>query len=370
MRRPLSLLIAAVSLGKSSSSRPSTGFVVGPYLSRVTCKLRGGVLERTNSTTTTRLSLSSSLVDEPGSTSIEDLWQQLESSPQGLSSRQVEERLQLYGPNTLASPPGKSTWQLILEQFEDRLVQILLGVAVLSGLFSVWEVQQHAASSSTGGVAEPIWKSFVEPLVIVAILLLNAAVGVWQSQSAQGSLEALKQMQPSLATVLRTNGDNGDTGATAAAKVVDASGLVPGDVIEVRVGDKIPADARLLRLQSSGLQVDEGSLTGESVTVPKLPGNDGTLTSSNKPLQDQKGMLYSGTMITSGSGQALVVNTGMSTQMGKVSPHRDNIPCTVNSPNTLLCMCVCVCVCTRIDSTGCDGSTRRAVQDAVGHQVG
>ena len=344
MRRPLSLLIAAVSLGKSSSSRPSTGFVVGPYLSRVTSKLRGGVLllqERTNST---RLSL---LVDEPGSTSIEDLWQQLESSPQGLSSRQVEERLQLYGPNTLASPPGKSTWQLILEQFEDRLVQILLGVAVLSGLFSVWEVQQHAASSSTGGVAEPIWKSFVEPLVIVAILLLNAAVGVWQSQSAQGSLEALKQMQPSLATVLRTNGDNGDTGATAAAKVVDASGLVPGDVIEVRVGDKIPADARLLRLQSSGLQVDEGSLTGESVTVPKLPGNDGTLTSSNKPLQDQKGMLYSGTMITSGSGQALVVNTGISTQMGKVSPNRDNIPCTacacqLTKKHAFVHVCVCV----------------------------
>ena len=239
---------------------------------------------------------------DPGATPIQELWDQLQSSPTGLSSQQATQRMDQYGPNVLESPPGKNTWQLIVEQFQDRLVQILLGVAVLSGIFSVYEMR-HAVE------AMPWWKSFVEPLVIVAILFLNAAVGVWQSQSAQGSLEALTKMQPSLATVIREDGSS---------QVIDASLLVPGDVLEIRVGDKIPADARLLQLMSSSMQVDEGSLTGESVTVPKFPGDEGTVDDKGMPLQDQRGMLYSGTMVTSGSGRALVVQTGMATQMGKI----------------------------------------------------
>jgi Ca2+-transporting ATPase len=109
---------------------------------------------------------------------------------------------------------------LVLEQFEDRLVQILLGVALLSGVFSYLEVRQ-----ATGD--EALWKSFVEPFVILAILILNAAVGVWQTSSAQDSLEALQKMQPTLATVLRD-------GVWQAG--VQASELVPGDLLEVRVG--------------------------------------------------------------------------------------------------------------------------------------
>ncbi len=236
-----------------------------------------------------------------GSMTVAELWELLESSPDGLSTDDAQARIQQYGRNALQASKGKSIMTLVLEQFEDRLVQILLGVALLSGIFSYLEVRQ-----ATGD--EALWKSFVEPFVILSILVLNAAVGVWQTSSAQDSLEALQRMQPTLATVLRD-------GVWQAG--VPASDLVPGDVLEVRVGDKIPADARLVQLLTAAIQIDEGSLTGESVTVGKLAGEEGTV-KPNLPLQDQRGMLYGGTMVTSGTGRAVVVQTGMDTQMGKI----------------------------------------------------
>ena len=220
----------------------------------------------------------------------------------GLSPTVAKARLRQYGPNALVAPPGKTLLDLIAEQFEDRLVQILLAVAALSGVFSYFEVK------SAGGGGEGLLKSFVEPLVILAILVLNAAVGVWQSKSAEGSLEALKKLQPSLATVLR-DGQWIDG--------IDASELVPGDVISFRVGDKISADARVLTLQTSTLSLDEGSLTGESVTVQKLPGDEG-LAAVGAPVQDMRSVVFSGTMVTSGSGIAVVVRTGMDTEIGKI----------------------------------------------------
>jgi Ca2+-transporting ATPase len=110
-------------------------------------------------------------------------------------------------------------------------------------------------------------------ILAILILILYAGVGVWQGKSASDSLEALSQLQPMLCTVLRQG-----------AFVADypAQDLVPGDVVELRVGDRIPADARLLNLKSSSLQVDEASLTGESVTVSKLPGDKGTVQVLNR----------------------------------------------------------------------------------------
>jgi len=241
----------------------------------------------------------------PATMDIPSLVDELRTSlDSGLSAAQAESRLVQYGPNQLAQPPPKSIWALIAEQFEDRLVQILLVVAVISGIFSFMELQQGHDGMS-------MLQAFVEPLVILSILVLNAAVGVWQGQSALESLQALQTMQPSLCTVLRDGEWQAD---------YDATKLVPGDIISVRVGDKIPADARLLSLQSSSMQVDEASLTGESVTVAKYPGEDGTVEENDRAplLQDQVGMLFSGTMITSGNGHAMVVQTGMDTQFGKI----------------------------------------------------
>jgi P-type Ca2+ transporter type 2C len=323
------------------------------------------------------LSLSSSLLSynasstDASSTLIADLLQQLQvtSVELGLTETQALERLHYYGSNTLIQPPGKSIWRLIAEQFQDRLVQILLLVAMVSALFSILELQQQnngsssiadvaataasvlllqeqpsaaaaaqssSSSSSSAITAHDIWHALVEPLIILTILIGNAAVGVWQTASASFSLQALSKLQPTLCHVLRNGQWQSDFSASA---------LVPGDIIEVRVGDKIPADARLLQLSASTLKVDETSLTGESVTVRKLPGDEGSTTvvlrrqqqqdqqqqgqhstssSSSSPpqppppLQDQVGMLFSGTMVTSGSGLALVVQTGMSTQLGKI----------------------------------------------------
>mmetsp|Transcript_33356 Transcript_33356/g.50321 ORF Transcript_33356/g.50321 Transcript_33356/m.50321 type:complete len:238 (-) Transcript_33356:177-890(-) len=152
-------------------------------------------------------------------------------------------------------------------------------------------------------------------------------VGVWQDLSARSSLEALEQMQPRMATVLRS-----DSGWTTGC---DATQLVPGDIIRVSVGDSFPADARLCSLSSSSMNVDESSLTGESVSEGKLPGDEallfnmenrknGSLSSMQQPfnttvpIQDQESMLFSGCLVTRGSGTALVVRTGPFPQIGNI----------------------------------------------------
>ena len=249
--------------------------------------------------TSSALSYNASSAD-PASMSMDSILSTLQTSSElGLSDLDVQARLKQYGPNALEPPKKASIWELILEQFEDRLVQILVVVAIVSAGFSVLE---HTTDQS-------LWKSFVEPLVIVAILVINAAVGVWQSQSAMDSLEALQKMQPTLCTPVRNNGE--------LLPNTPASELVPGDILQLRVGDKIPADARVIELQSSTLQVDETSLTGESVTVGKLAGEEGR-SSENAAIQNQNGMVFSGTMITSGNALAVVVQTGMNTQFGKI----------------------------------------------------
>jgi len=245
-----------------------------------------------------KLNYNASSVDA-GSFQISELMDQLETSAEsGLTQEQVEERLRLYGKNKLDSAAKPSIWKLIAEQFDDRLVQILVVVAIISAVFSFLE---HTEGQS-------LWQSFVEPLVIIAILVCNAAVGVWQSQSASDSLDALQELQPTLATVIRNGEVIGE---------IPASELVPGDILQLRVGDKIPADARVLELQSSTLQVDETSLTGESVTVSKLSGEEGQ-NDPGAPIQSQFGMVFSGTMITSGNALAVVAQTGMTTQFGKI----------------------------------------------------
>jgi Ca2+-transporting ATPase len=293
----------------TTASRASNSEAKAPSTTALSASTRTGFSKNeTMSPFLTRLEYNSSAVDA-GSLSMDELWTTLESNPEGLSESQASARLVQFGKNSLEQSKSKSTWQLILEQFEDRLVQILLVVALLSGVFSYFEVRQSATAAAELATDEALWKSFVEPLVILAILVVNAAVGVWQSQSASDSLDALQRMQSATATVLRDG---------VWKSSLEASDLVPGDIIELRVGDKIPADSRLLSLQSSSLQIDEGSLTGESVTVGKLPGDEGRADSPNRPVQDQKGMLYSGTMVTSGSGKAVVVQTGMTTQFGKI----------------------------------------------------
>eukprot|EP00980_Cylindrotheca_fusiformis_P025390 scaffold13560_cov161-Cylindrotheca_fusiformis.AAC.10 len=259
----------------SSGSGTNSNMHHHPPPLQLVVQLRGGGADSSTLAAPPSQLYNASAVDA-GSLSVEDLMEQLATDiDTGLTDEQVQERLAIYGPNTLDKAQKASIWKLIAEQFDDRLVQILVVVAMVSAIFSVLE---HTADQS-------LLQSFVEPLVIVAILICNAAVGVWQSQSASDSLDALQELQPTYATVVRNS--------------------------------QVPADARLVELQSSTLQVDETSLTGESVTVSKLPGTEGQ-SAVGAPVQLQTGMVFSGTMITSGNGLAVVAQTGMATQFGKI----------------------------------------------------
>lgn len=201
-------------------------------------------------------------------------------------------------------------------------------MAILSACFSIseiWDILKENAGSNE--VQSTVLQSLVEPGIIVAILFLNAAVGVWQDLSARSSLESLEKMQPRLATVLRRRKGDNDSSRTTSSEWItdyDATKLVPGDVIKLRVGDYIPADSRLGTLTSSTMNVDESSLTGESVSVGKLPGDEGLIDANNNggsksiPIQLQSSMLFSGSLTTRGSGVALVVRTGTDTQIGKI----------------------------------------------------
>jgi Ca2+-transporting ATPase len=289
---------------KQPMRRRSSGSTIrgGGSITRFAATLDG--TNHGNASTQSTLSYNASAVDA-GSLSLEQLFDLLQTSRHGLSQDDAASRWIQFGPNTLDKPGQPTIWKLIAAQFQDRLVQILLAVAVLSAIFSYAEHNNNLHSSS-------LFQAFVEPLVILTILLGNAAVGIWQTVATDDALGALQTLQPRICTVLRNDEWLG---------AHNASQLVPGDIIQVRVGDKVPADGRvvsLLQTSSSSLHVDQGSLTGESTTVAKLPGPQGTCELVGAPIQDQRGMIYAGTMVTRGNALVLVTQTGMQTQMGKI----------------------------------------------------
>lgn len=211
----------------------------------------------------------------------------------GLTQQQAAENLKKYGRNELEEEEGTPMWQLILEQFKDQLVIILLGAAVISFVLALFE--ENDASGT----------AFVEPIVILLILIANAAVGVIQESNAEKAIEALKEYSPSETRVVR----EGQT-----IKIPSAE-LVPGDIIELGIGDQIPADCRLLDIFSSSFRVDQAILTGESVSVNK---ETGAITDPTAVKQDQINTLFSGTTISLGKGRAIVVMTGSSTAIGDI----------------------------------------------------
>ena len=210
----------------------------------------------------------------------------------GLSSGEAYRRItQVYGMNTLPAPAGKSWLSVFREQFDDKLVQVLLGVAALSAGFALAENDPH-------GLAEPA--------IILTILLLNAFVGLWQIMCADDSVAALKKLQPETATVLRDGQWNANFPAIS---------IVPGDIIYLRVGDRVPADGRILSLKTATFSTDEGSLTGESATVMKaVEAVDVTASISGK-----LDMVFSGTVVTNGGCYVLVTNTGAVTEIGAIN---------------------------------------------------
>jgi Ca2+-transporting ATPase len=214
----------------------------------------------------------------------------------GLRSEEVEKLRDKYGYNELEKHDEPSIWSLILEQFNDTLVRILLAAAVISFVLVWYDGEEGGKKEIT---------AFVEPLVIFLILILNAAVGVWQENNAEKALEALKEIQSESATLIR----NGVRVPNLPAKEI-----VPGDIVELRVGDKVPADMRVVELISSTMRLEQGSLTGESEAVNK----NNKPVSADADIQGKKCMVFAGTTVVNGNCICLVTLTGMQTELGKV----------------------------------------------------
>merc|ERR1711931_76421 len=220
----------------------------------------------------------------------------------GLTDSQVAANQEKYGPNEMPAEEGKSLWELILEQFDDLLVKILLLAAVISFVLACFE--EH----------EDLLTAYIEPFVILLILIANAVVGVWQERNAESAIEALKEYEPEIAKVMRKN--------HASVQRIKARELTPGDICEISVGDKVPADIRLVTIKSTTLRVDQSILTGESVSVIK---HTDAVPDPRAVNQDKKNMLFSGTNIAAGKAVGIAVGTGVSTEIGKI---RDQMAAT------------------------------------------
>lgn len=213
---------------------------------------------------------------------------QLETGPKGLTQQQACRRLRLYGSNVLAKPPQKSLLRRFLAQFQDFMVLILLLAAAVSFLTS-W----------AQGSAD-----YVDCIIILLVVNVNAVIGLVQESKAEKALSALQDMAAPHAQVVR----GGKTLRLA------AEDLVPGDVVLLQAGDLVPADLRLT--QAAQLQTQESALTGESVPVHK---DAAALCPETAPLGEWHNMCFASTTVSAGHGQGIVVATGMQTQVGHIA---------------------------------------------------
>jgi P-type Ca2+ transporter type 2C len=200
----------------------------------------------------------------------------------GLHDQAVADRRRVHGYNELDEVPPVPRWKKFLGHFSELVIVILIVAAVISGLLGEWS----------------------DALAILAIVVLNAVLGFLQEQKAEHALAALQKMSAPQAKVIR----NGYL------QVIPAQDLVPGDRIELEAGDKVPADARLIH--ASSLRVQEATLTGESLPVDK---DSESVWADTTPLADRRNMTYMGTVVAAGKASAVVVATGMKTELGRIA---------------------------------------------------
>lgn len=214
-------------------------------------------------------------------TKLNDIYKELKTNEKGISESEAKTRLDEYGKNKIESGKKISPFLIFLSQFNNPVVWVLIGAAIISGILG----------------------EIVDLYVILIILMANAVIGFKQEYNAEKAIEALKKMA-SLKTVVLRDGSQ---------REIDAEDLVPGDVVLLSAGEKIPADCRLFFINN--LQVQEAALTGESLPVSKKVIDYST----KLELGDQRNMVFSGTIITEGKGKAIVVGTGMKTEIGKIA---------------------------------------------------
>ena len=222
------------------------------------------------------------LPKKPWHSSWEDLAKELEVSPQsGLSPPEVKKRRRMFGPNRIRRAQRKSPWVILVDQFKNLIVLLLAAAAALSLLFGHW------------------W----EGISIIVALAINILIGFFTEWKAVRSIEALQEMSRVSAKVLRDGN----------VRKVSAHEVVPGDVLVLERGDIVSADTRLFETEK--LEADESALTGESVPVSKTVAP----LDEELPLAERSNMLFKGTSLTRGAGRGIVVATGMTTELGRIS---------------------------------------------------
>lgn len=213
---------------------------------------------------------------------LDDVHVKLQAPADGLTSEEVSRRLEKYGPNELKEKPKPTFFQLVLAQLNNFIVILLIVASVVSALLGDW----------------------IEAVVIMLIVVLNAILGVVQESRAEEALAALKKMAAPESQVMRDG----------QRVSVPASGLVPGDVVYLEAGNFVPADMRLI--EAVNLRVEEAALTGESVPVQK---NAALVLDEDASLGDRKNTVFMGTVVNYGRGRGIVVDTGMTTQLGMIA---------------------------------------------------
>lgn len=241
------------------------------------------------------------LAKSSSTVNIDDLYDYLEvDSTKGLTSTQVEAKRDEYGWNELDKEDATPLWKLVLEQFDDTLVKILLAAAVVSFALAYFDDKGEHADEE--GIL-----AYIEPIVILVILILNAIVGVWQEANAEAALEALKELQSETARVLRDG----------KMSTINSKELVPGDIIEVKVGDRIPADARVIALKTTSLRIDQSQLTGESQSVAKYTDAP-NVKEDELVVQAKTNIMFATTTVVGGLARGVVTDIGMQTEIGKI----------------------------------------------------
>jgi magnesium-transporting ATPase (P-type) len=205
----------------------------------------------------------------------------IESGPTGLTASEAARRLAQHGPNSVGRQSGESALAVLWRQTNNPLIYVLLGSAALA--------------VALGKV--------VDGLVVLAVVVINSLIGFVQEYRAGKAIQALSAMVPEYATVVRDG----------TATTIPSEGLVPGDIVTIQSGDRVPADGRLLNAR--GLRIEEAALTGESVPVDKVPA----VVEADVGIGDRRCMLYGGTLVAAGTGTAVIVETGARTELGRIS---------------------------------------------------
>ena len=221
-----------------------------------------------------------------------EVLQELGVGVEGLSTREAQERLEKFGPNKLKEAEKPTLLQRFIQQLKDPMLIILMiaaGVSALTGMLA----------------GENEW---AEVIIILAVVLLNAILGVFQESKAEAAIEALQTMTAATCKVMRDG----------KMVVLHSDELVPGDVVLLEAGDAVPADGRII--ENASMKIEEAALTGESVPVNKILETLGLVEGQEDiPLGDRKNMCYMGSTVVYGRGKAVITGTGMDTEMGKIA---------------------------------------------------